>query len=225
MNWGAEGCRHCPGSALPSLSKCAQGHCLAQPAACAGGNSDTSSFHLLEQIKSTTACLTTLKNVKAFRGKGNIFLFMPCHVKWCFPWGVCISGACTENQPRFVSPELNIARASELAVCRHGVFFGLLSLTCSMQYMSDPAALRWCAGHGSPCSQCVMLVVRDTLFLSLVRRKVTCVQLSCQDIYETTTASPHRTLFPTWEGNPLASQCVASPGSPCQYWLSRCSKT
>lgn len=119
---GSRGVQALPCSALPRLSKCAQGHCPARPAACAGGNSHTSSFHLLEQIKSTTACLTALKNVKAFRGKGNIFLFMPCHVKWCFPWGVCIAGACTENQPRFVSPELNIARASELAVCRHGVF-------------------------------------------------------------------------------------------------------
>lgn len=116
MTWGAEGCGHCPGSALPGLSKRARGHCPARPGACAGGNSETSSFHFLEQIKSTPACLMALKDVKAFRGKGSVFLFVPCHVKWCFPWGVCVSGPCTENHQRSVSPELNVARASELAV-------------------------------------------------------------------------------------------------------------
>lgn len=74
------------------------------------------SFYLLEQFKSTTACLMELEDVKAFGGKRDVFIVTPYHVKRLFPWGACMSRPCTENQPRFVSPKYKVARALELAV-------------------------------------------------------------------------------------------------------------
>lgn len=111
------------------------------PGACAGGNSKIFSFYFLKWFKSTTACLMALEDLKAFGGKGNVFLVTPRCVKWRFPWGVCIPGLCTENQPRFVSPKDNVAEPqSQLFTWAQtqGGGFAVLSLPCSTRYVSDP---------------------------------------------------------------------------------------
>lgn len=87
----------------------------------------TSSFYLLQTLLLETACI---------RSKG-----MFCEGVW--------------SQPCLNSQKYNVARASEPAVhmgTDTGAFFGVLSLPCSMRYVSDPGVLRCHADRGSLCT-------------------------------------------------------------------------